>query len=163
MPSGVTWNRAQLEALPGLTLHDLMLMPIERMRSYFDRLFAPSPSTGEGWGGGENVEHKPAASQALTSPQPSPGTTKEPFQGSGRGGNASDGTNQALQLLLTEIRTRLKYLCDVGIGYLTLDRQSRTLSGGEVSASTSRPHSAPRSSTRCSCWTNPASACIRAT
>ncbi|MEN9397540.1 MAG: excinuclease subunit, partial [Pseudomonadota bacterium] len=30
------------------------------------------------------------------------------------------------------INTRLKYLCDVGIGYLTLDRQSRTLSGGEV-------------------------------
>ena len=38
----------------------------------------------------------------------------------------------ALQLLLEEITTRLKYLCDVGIGYLTLDRQSRTLSGGEV-------------------------------
>ena len=30
------------------------------------------------------------------------------------------------------MRTRLRYLCDVGIGYLTLDRQSRTLSGGEV-------------------------------
>jgi excinuclease ABC subunit A len=39
---------------------------------------------------------------------------------------------KALQLLLEEITTRLKYLCDVGIGYLTLDRQSRTLSGGEV-------------------------------
>ena len=39
---------------------------------------------------------------------------------------------QALHLLLDEIRTRLKYLCDVGIGYLSLDRQSRTLSGGEV-------------------------------
>jgi excinuclease ABC subunit A len=35
-------------------------------------------------------------------------------------------------LLLGEIRSRLSYLCEVGLGYLTLDRQSRTLSGGEV-------------------------------
>jgi excinuclease ABC subunit A len=34
--------------------------------------------------------------------------------------------------LLAEIRTRLGYLCTVGLGYLNLDRQSRTLSGGEV-------------------------------
>jgi excinuclease ABC subunit A len=40
--------------------------------------------------------------------------------------------DDALKLLLGEVRTRLKYLCDVGLGYLTLDRQSRTLSGGEV-------------------------------
>ena len=40
--------------------------------------------------------------------------------------------DEAADLLLREIRTRLKYLTDVGLGYLNLDRQSRTLSGGEV-------------------------------
>ena len=33
--------------------------------------------------------------------------------------------------LLTEIRTRLRYVAEVGLGYLTLDRLSATLSGGE--------------------------------
>ncbi len=40
--------------------------------------------------------------------------------------------DDATLLLLDEIRARLRYLCEVGLGYLTLDRQSRTLSGGEV-------------------------------
>ncbi|WP_284618971.1 excinuclease ABC subunit UvrA [Aquabacterium humicola] len=85
LPKGVTWSRAQLEALSGLCLHDLMLLPIERLRRFFDGLTLPSTMLDE-----------------------------------------------ALKLLLDEVRTRLKYLCDVGLGYLTLDRQSRTLSGGEV-------------------------------
>ncbi|AVS82631.1 excinuclease ABC subunit A [Paracidovorax avenae] len=90
MPLGVAWSRAQLEALPGLTLHDLMLLPIERLRRFFARMALPEGDAGAG------------------------------------------GDAQALKLLHEEITTRLKYLCDVGIGYLTLDRQSRTLSGGEV-------------------------------
>ena len=40
--------------------------------------------------------------------------------------------DEAAELVLGELRVRLKFLCDVGLGYLTLDRQSRTLSGGEV-------------------------------
>ncbi|HSQ08970.1 MAG TPA: excinuclease ABC subunit A, partial [Chromatiaceae bacterium] len=42
------------------------------------------------------------------------------------------GLDQALDLLLSAIRQRLRYLCEVGLSYLTLDSQSRTLSGGEV-------------------------------
>ena len=37
-----------------------------------------------------------------------------------------------LDLVVTEIESRLGYLDQVGLGYLTLDRATRTLSGGEV-------------------------------
>ncbi|MEN8751686.1 MAG: excinuclease ABC subunit UvrA [Desulfobacterales bacterium] len=40
--------------------------------------------------------------------------------------------DEAGQMILQEVNNRLKYLQDVGLAYLTLDRQSRTLSGGEV-------------------------------
>ncbi len=83
-PPGVTCSGEQLTALPGLTIHDLMLLPIDRCAAFFGRVQLPAP------------------------------------------------TDEAVELLLTEIRSRLGYLQQVGLGYLTLDRQSRTLSGGEV-------------------------------
>ena len=67
-----------------LSIHDLMLLPIERVRAYIGALTLPSP------------------------------------------------LDEATDLLLGEIRARLRYLEEVGLAYLTLDRQSRTLSGGEV-------------------------------
>jgi len=84
MPVGTTWSREQLNRLDGLSLHDVMLLPIERVRKFFDTL------------------------------------------------SFSGALDAATDLLMTEVRARLKFLCDVGLGYLTLDRQSRTLSGGEV-------------------------------
>jgi excinuclease ABC subunit A len=84
MPRGAAWSAAQLAALPGLCIHDLMLLPLERVRGFIDALALP--------------------------------------------GALDVATDQ----LLGEIRARMRYLVDVGLGYLTLDRQSRTLSGGEV-------------------------------
>ena len=88
MPVGVQWSRAQLEAMPGLCLHDLMRLPIDKLQKF-------------------------SASLSLAAA-------------------GDDAEQKALKSLFEEIQTRLRYLCDVGIGYLTLDRQSRTLSGGEV-------------------------------
>ncbi|HRA79040.1 MAG TPA: excinuclease ABC subunit A, partial [Burkholderiaceae bacterium] len=84
MPAEVAWSDAQLQRVAGLTIHDLMLLPIDRVAGFFDSLVLPAP------------------------------------------------LDEAADLLLTELRARLRYLQQVGLGYLTLDRQSRTLSGGEV-------------------------------
>jgi len=45
---------------------------------------------------------------------------------------ASAGTDRRVSIALQSILTRLNYLEQSGLGYLTLDRSSRTLSGGET-------------------------------
>jgi excinuclease ABC subunit A len=79
-PDALLWRVGS----PGIDIREMMLLPIDDCRKFFDSLELPPP------------------------------------------------LDEAADLLLREIRARLKYLCDVGLGYLNLDRQSRTLSGGEV-------------------------------
>ena len=77
-PEALLWR------LGDLAVHQLMALPVDRVRSFVDSLALPAP------------------------------------------------IDEATELLLGEIVSRLRFLADVGLGYLTLDRQSRTLSGGEV-------------------------------
>jgi excinuclease ABC subunit A len=189
MPQGVKWSRAQLEALPGLCLHDMMLMPLDRLKRFFDSLQAGlggvdrvrAPSDAElGVSAGASYTRFAIAKSAPTDTPSSvsrsenlaPGEAPPHFftpdgEAEGRGtlgadlavvqqmheapgaplpsaqseanaspqnttATTSEAEQKTLKLLFEEVCTRLKYLSDVGIGYLTLDRQSRTLSGGEV-------------------------------
>lgn len=83
-PVGNQLETKAFNKLPGLTIHDVMQLPLERCAEFFNQLTLPSQF------------------------------------------------DEASELLLGDIRSRLNYLLEVGLGYLTLDRQSRTLSGGEV-------------------------------
>ncbi|MFM7966612.1 MAG: excinuclease ABC subunit A, partial [Betaproteobacteria bacterium] len=51
---------------------------------------------------------------------------------SGQSASRAGAEQAASDVVIKEILSRLQFLVDVGLGYLTLDRQSRTLSGGEV-------------------------------
>ncbi|TXI70984.1 MAG: excinuclease ABC subunit A, partial [Limnohabitans sp.] len=128
MPTGVKWTRAQLEALPGLSLHDMMLMPLERLRRFFALVSDRAGQTSSAGALGATPDASCCGGTQKSAPEAAPSAPAA----TSRHEATESAEHKALQLLLEEITTRLKYLCDVGIGYLTLDRQSRTLSGGEV-------------------------------
>jgi excinuclease ABC subunit A len=139
MPQGVKWSRVQLEALPGLCLHDMMLLPLDKLRRFFDSL--QSRLGGASFENGAKLAASAEASPTRLASNKSASTDTASSAalsdglapvGASAPATTSEAEQKTLKLLFEEVCTRLKYLCDVGIGYLTLDRQSRTLSGGEV-------------------------------
>lgn len=74
---------AQYVKIAGTSITDLVLMPVEDVAVFFDKLKLPAYE------------------------------------------------QQVSERILTEIKTRLEYLVKVGLGYLTLNRLTSTLSGGE--------------------------------
>ena len=127
MPHGVAWTREQLESLPGLSLHDVMQLPIERLRVFADRLAGPEITIKKIVASADSTRTNgrfDAETEAETGARADTADAAAP--------SAASADAQARKLILDEIRARLQYLTDVGLDYLTLDRQSRTLSGGEV-------------------------------
>ena len=75
----------------------------------------------------------------------------------------TDTERAIARLIVREITERLSFLENVGIGYLSLARSARTLSGGRRSGSGWRPRSAPIWSASCTCSTSPRSDSTSAT
>ena len=134
-------NRLQPEALlyrlNGLTLADFYQLPVRDALSFVEELKVGravlSASDRDPYRRVEDAApyslHREDDTLALNDALP----RRKDFWNSGvRGTNEVASANDPLRFALQEVRARLHYLNEVGLGYLTLDRPTRSLSGGET-------------------------------
>lgn len=95
-----------------ITLADFYQMPVREALQFIQALAQRRTTHGE------NENKKPTTNGQLPT-----GSGEQP---------ATTRSTDPLSIVLEEVRSRLAYLDEVGLGYLTLDRPTRTLSGGET-------------------------------
>src|SRR5581483_10928416 len=111
-------REARQVKIAGKNICEVCSMTVEEAAAFFERLEACSP------------ENKQAAPEALVRGRADEGF--HPYTPMGGDDPLSREEAGIAEKLLQEIRSRLRFLNDVGLEYLMLDRLTSTLSGGEA-------------------------------
>ena len=127
-----------LYKLNGLTLADFYQLPVRDAVGFVEALAgntaprAPLSANEAGHNGDfTSYRSRPESEPALAFNDALP--RRKDFLSTGaRCSHDGARTNDPLRFALQEVRARLHYLDQVGLGYLTLDRPTRSLSGGET-------------------------------
>jgi excinuclease ABC subunit A len=128
-----------LYKLNGLMLSDFYQLPV---RDALDFVGTLAGGTGNGVGAQRNGRGRTRANVRYDQSLVTSAATNEmsalalndalPFTQDLPEESAHVADNDPLRFALQEVRARLHYLNEVGLGYLTLDRPTRSLSGGET-------------------------------
>ena len=110
----------------GRAIRDVTALSIRDCLAFFEELNPPHPLPNPPLEREGTLLHDSSEIERTLLPLPLQGGGRE-----GDGGKLSDKEQEIARRILKEIRERLSFLVNVGLDYLSLDRTSGTLSGGE--------------------------------